>query len=230
MPRGREPGHVGAGLGDDHVGGDGTDPGDGADQVPESLKGLDHHLDPVGELLDRRRVLVDQVQVHPGQERVVLGEPAGQRLGQLRDLRPQPSLGQIREHGRVALSRRSAPRASPARRHPMMSEATADSLIPASSSSFSSRWTSRPRSRVIAVRARVRSRSCADRLGRHERAADQPVRAELGQPGRVRDIGLAAGQVLHVPGVDQHAPRSRRPRAGSRTASSSRRSPPSPHR
>ena len=41
-----------------------------------------------------------------------------------------------------------------------MSEATEDSLIPASSSSFSSRWTSRPRSRVIAVRARVRSRSC----------------------------------------------------------------------
>ena len=41
-----------------------------------------------------------------------------------------------------------------------MSEATEDSLIPASSSSFSSRWTSRPRSRVIAVRVRVRSRSC----------------------------------------------------------------------
>lgn len=41
-----------------------------------------------------------------------------------------------------------------------MSEATAESLMPASSSSFSSRWTSRERSRVIAVRARVRSRSC----------------------------------------------------------------------
>jgi hypothetical protein len=40
-----------------------------------------------------------------------------------------------------------------------MSEATADSLLPASSSSFSSRCTSRERCRVIAVRARVRSRS-----------------------------------------------------------------------
>ena len=43
---------------------------------------------------------------------------------------------------------------------PMMSEATEDNLIPASSSSFSIRWTSRPRSRVIAVRVRVRSRRC----------------------------------------------------------------------
>ena len=42
---------------------------------------------------------------------------------------------------------------------PMMSEATADSLMPVSSSSFSRRWTTRPRSRVAVVRARVRSRS-----------------------------------------------------------------------
>ena len=33
-------------------------------------------------------VPIDQIQVHPAQERVVLGEPAGQRLGQRRDLRP----------------------------------------------------------------------------------------------------------------------------------------------
>ena len=77
----------------------GTDPGDGADQVPESLKGFDHHLDPGGQLVDRGGVLVDQVQVHPGQERVVVGEPPGQRLGQRRDLRPQPALGQISQDG-----------------------------------------------------------------------------------------------------------------------------------
>jgi hypothetical protein len=40
-----------------------------------------------------------------------------------------------------------------------MSGATDDNLIPASSSSFSSRWASLPRSRVTAVRVRVRSRS-----------------------------------------------------------------------
>ena len=44
----------------------------------------------VADVLDGRRgVLVDQVQVHPGQERVVLGEPAGQCVGQGRDFRPE---------------------------------------------------------------------------------------------------------------------------------------------
>ena len=68
----------------------------------------------VGELLDRVGVLVDQVQVQPGQERVMLGEPPGQCLGQRRDLGPQPALGQLGQLGRVALARRSTPPASPA--------------------------------------------------------------------------------------------------------------------
>ena len=48
----REDAHVGAGLGDDHVGDAGADSRDGAGQVPEGLKGFDHHLDPGGELID----------------------------------------------------------------------------------------------------------------------------------------------------------------------------------
>ena len=43
-----------------------------------------------------------------------------------------------------------------------------------------------------------------DRFGWHERPTDQSVGTELGQPGRVGHIGLAARQVLHMPGVDQH--------------------------
>ncbi len=43
----------------------------------------------------------------------------------------------------------------------------------------------------------------ADRGGRHERPAYQAVGAELGEPGRVRDVGLASREVLDVPGVDQ---------------------------
>ena len=86
---------------------------------------------------------------------------------------------------------------------PMMSEATAESLMPVSSSSFSRRWTIRPRSRVAVVRARVRSRSSRTGCGRHEGGPDQAVGAELGQPGRVRDVRLAAGQVLDLPRVDQ---------------------------
>jgi hypothetical protein len=85
-----------------------------------------------------------------------------------------------------------------------MSEATADSLIPESSSSFLQSLglpgtlpdDRGPRPGQVP--------QLTDRLGRHERATDQAVSAELGQPGRVSDIGLAARDRLHVPGVDQH--------------------------
>ncbi len=99
-----EPGHVGTGLGDHHISGQGADPRDSADQVAEPLKGLDHHLDPVGQGLDRCGMAVDQVKMHPGQEGVMLAEPSGQRLGQFRDLRAQPPLGQIGQGGGVAVA------------------------------------------------------------------------------------------------------------------------------
>jgi hypothetical protein len=42
MTGGGEPGHVGTGLGDDHIGDAHADPGDRDDQVPDTTKGLDH--------------------------------------------------------------------------------------------------------------------------------------------------------------------------------------------
>ena len=45
----------------------------------------------------------------------------------------------------------------------------------------------------------------ADRLGRHEVGLQQPRLGELAQPRRVGDVGLAARDLLDVPGVDQHA-------------------------
>ena len=104
MSGGGEPGHVRSGLGNDHVSSQMADPGDGTNQVSESLKGFDQHLDPGGDLLDRAGASVDQVQVYPGQERVMIGEPAGQRLGQGGDLQTQPSLGQIGQRRRVVLA------------------------------------------------------------------------------------------------------------------------------
>ena len=70
----------------------------------------------------------------------------------------EPPLGQVRS---TTGSRWPSIRACSINRPdiPVMSLATLDSLMPASSSSFSSRWISRLRSRVMMVRARVRSRS-----------------------------------------------------------------------
>ncbi len=68
-------------------------------------KGLDHRLDPGSEPLDGLGVSVDQGQVHPGQERVMLTEPAGEGLSQGWDLGPHPALRQLGELTRVALAR-----------------------------------------------------------------------------------------------------------------------------
>jgi hypothetical protein len=38
---------------------------------------------------------------------------------------------------------------------------------------------------------------------RHEASADQAVRQQIGEPDRVRDIGLASWHVLHMRGVGQ---------------------------
>ena len=56
-------------------------PGDGDDEVPGGTKGFHHHLDPRGQLLDRTSVVVDEVEVQPGEEAVVLVETAGESLG-----------------------------------------------------------------------------------------------------------------------------------------------------
>ena len=44
-----------------------------------------------------------------------------------------------------------------------------------------------------------------DRPRRHEAGADQPVLDQLGDPGRIGHVGLAAGRVLEVLGVHQPA-------------------------
>ena len=86
---------------------------------------------------------------------------------------------------------------------PRMSEATADSLIPASSSSFSSRCTSRERSRVIAVRARVRSRSCRIGSGGTNEPRTRPCAPSWASQVASATSVLRPGQVLHVPRIDQ---------------------------
>ena len=84
-------------------------------EVPGAAKGLDHHLDPVGDVLDRCGVLVDQVEMDLGQERVVFTEASGERLGQLRDLGPQPSFRQLGQLDRIAVPGDERRRASTGR-------------------------------------------------------------------------------------------------------------------
>ena len=111
-------------------------------------------LDAGGEDADLGGEGVDLVEQDPGQLGVVLIEPAGQRLTSA------ACLTRIRPRARPAStcgSRSPAISASIIARPgaPMMSVATVESLIRASSSSFSIRWACRDRSRVRSSRSRV---------------------------------------------------------------------------
>ena len=96
MPGGGELGHVRTGLGDDHVSLGRGHPRDAHQQLPDRYERDDHHLDPLGDVLDRGGVLVDQVQVGACQEGVLVAEAADQRLGQFRRHGAQLPLGQHR--------------------------------------------------------------------------------------------------------------------------------------
>jgi hypothetical protein len=91
---GGEDGHVRAGLGDDVLGADGADAVHGAELFHLVQVGLDQRLDPRGERLDLRAVVVDDGQHHRQHGGVLVGEErAVQRVFQAADLGPPGSAG-----------------------------------------------------------------------------------------------------------------------------------------
>jgi len=106
---GREHAHVGADLGDQHLGGAALDAGDRAQQLNRRLERVNLLLDPTGQRVDVLLEFLD-VREHPlEQEGVVLGEAVGERLAQLRQLLAQLALGQLGERLgiRLALDQRA---------------------------------------------------------------------------------------------------------------------------
>src|SRR6516164_4138110 len=66
-------------------------------------------------------------------------------------------------------------------------------------------------------------------LLRNKTAANQAVGQQIGDPGRVADIGLTTGNIFDVSGIRQNPARNRRHSECSRPASSKRRLLPWPH-
>jgi hypothetical protein len=98
-----EDAHVEAALGDQHLRGARLDAGDGAEQLDELGVGGGRRL---GAGVEGGDCVVEGVDVgeQTGDEDAVVGgvEAAGERLLEVRDLRPQPALGELGEGGRVA--------------------------------------------------------------------------------------------------------------------------------
>jgi hypothetical protein len=143
--RGREPGYVGPDLGQDQLRGGGPDAGDLIEPGHRLGERGDLGIDPILQNGDVGGDAVDPLEHPVQQERVVLGEPAGQRLAEPCGLGPQGAAGQVGQHARVAFPAiRAAIMARP--ETPNRSLTTTESLMRASSSSFSTRCFSAVRS------------------------------------------------------------------------------------
>jgi hypothetical protein len=194
---GAEPGHVGAGLGDDDFGGGLLDPGDGHQAF--NLWGERAHLlvYPRRELLDGGGQLVEARQVHAAQERVVLTKVAGQGLDQGGDLGSHPARGHIRHDLRVVLAFDERGQHRPPGDTQDVGGYRTDLnpgilellLQPLGLPGTFNRQSSPVAGQVTQV---------PDRFGRDERRLQQPALTQLGKPGRVRDIRLSTGQALGV--------------------------------
>ena len=169
----------------------------------KSLKGLHHHFDPLGELVDHLGMPVDQFQVHAGQESMMGGESAGKRFGQLRNFGSQAIAGQISHRGRVGVAGDEGFEHQP----PGYSDDIGGHRRQLDPGVFQHLFQpldfSAPFSGDRGAGA-GQIPQLPDRRRRDERSTHQTVGAQLRQPGRIIDIGLAARQVLHMPGIDQH--------------------------
>jgi hypothetical protein len=84
-------------------------------------------------------------------------------------------------------------------------DATLESLIPASWSTFSSRWIVRGTLVGLRLAQSRQVTQSADLRWQHEARAHQPVLHQLADPLRVLDVGLASGDVAQVVRVEQPA-------------------------
>jgi hypothetical protein len=204
--RGGELAHVRADLGHDDLGGTPVDAGDGVQQ--RHLLGVrgDQLLDPRREQSDGLVQVVDVGQELGDQQPVVVGaEPAGQRRPQRRELAPEPALGQRRQHLRVVGAADQGFQHGPAGGPDDVGGHAGQLGSRRPPRTLSSRCTSRQRSWIWVLRYRVSSRSSRIGRGDLEAGPDQPVLDQLGNPGRVGHIRLAARHVPQVGRVQQPA-------------------------
>ena len=197
---GEVPADVRADLGDDGSGGQPPDPGDGDQQVAGGAKRLHHRLGLRVQLREHAVEVVQVVQVQPAQHGVVVPEPALQRHRQVRDLRPHPADGQVRQHGTAPLPVDQRLDHQPSRLrgdgpgHGVELDARVLQHVPEAGDLAD------PLLRDLRpVADHVPGR--LDLRGRDEAASQQPALQQLRQPLRVRHVRLAARHVLHVPGI-----------------------------
>jgi hypothetical protein len=97
-----------AGFGDEYIGDDLRSARDAHQQLPDGSKGGNRLLDTPIQAGDVSGMGIDAIKAQPRHERMMLGEPPAERLGQRGNLRPQPSFGQIGRDRRIRAAAISA--------------------------------------------------------------------------------------------------------------------------
>ena len=200
--RAREAGHVRSGLGDDHVDREPLQAGDGQQQRVDGIEGGGPSIDLRGEGADG---LVKEVEVAEdalGRDGVVGPEVTVKGLGQRRDLRPHLALGELGQSGRVLLSfAQRLDHGAPGLSQDLGSDGgeldpgVLEDLLQALD-------LGNPGVDLgLAVTGELPQRP--DRWWRHEARPHHPMSGHIGQPLRIRQVSLAAGDLLNVAGVTE---------------------------
>ena len=177
--------------------------GDGGEQVRLALPACHLARDPVIQPGDRGVKAVDAVLVQAAQQRVMIGEPAGQRHRQVGQLPggPHPADRQVRQHGAAAfpVDQRLDHRRG---RHPGYLRDNRAELDAGRFQRLSQPLDLRGAGldRLHPVPGQVPH--LLQLRGRDVRAAQQPALEQLRQPGAVFRVGLVAAQRLGVRRVD----------------------------
>jgi len=199
---GGEPAHVGADLGDDDLGGQVTDAGDGAqqlDRLAERVQAAVHLRVDLGQGGVER---VDLAQVQPQQEPVPVGDAPGQRRLDPLGRRLDAFLHQGKQPFGVGLllDQRLDDR-PPAFAHDV-GQHRAELDVGVFQRLLQPLHVAGLLAHQLLARAQQGAHLLRRRLG-HKARADQAVRQQVGQPDGVGYVGLAAGHVLDVCGIGQ---------------------------
>ena len=206
MGGGGEDGHVGADLGDDVLGADRADAGDGVELGDLVQVGLGQCLDPGGELGYLGGVVVDGGQHHGQHGGVLIGEEgAFQCFLQPADLAAHGAAGQLGQGPGVALAGGERVEHVPARDAVDVGDHAGQFQVPVFEQFLCSLLLGGAGLGEVAAVPGVGAEP-ADRLGRDEAGGDHAPLYDLGEPDRVGPVRLGpAWQCLDLRGVVQLA-------------------------
>ena len=203
MARTGEPGHVHADLGDDHPRDRLTDPGHRCQPVGGLAKRAKHFVGLLLDLLHSGGQRIDLRQVQLQQETMMRRHPAVHRGDDVRTVGLQAPLGAISQPLGIGLpgderrqDRPAADAQDVAGHARQLHVRVFQRLLQAQGV---------PRALTDQLLAGPRQvAQLLDRGRRHEAARDQPVRQQVGDPGRVLPVALAARNVPDVLRVGEH--------------------------